>query len=116
MARYIMEYKKNAGPKLSLDKDMNMIIFEHLISETGEVQKKYTYVPDGDYEGLRWKDGKWVYIEKVFNQITPEGHEPVPNPILDAKGNIDESKLSQRMPDSQDENDSSTNSSSKNKK
>jgi len=121
MARYIMEYKKNAGPKLSLDKDMNMIIFEHLISETGEVQKKYTYVPDGDYEGLRWKDGKWVYIEKVFNQITPEGHEPVPNPILDAKGNIDESKLSQRMPDSQDQNDSqpnpnSTNSSSKNKK
>jgi hypothetical protein len=97
--RYVMEYKKNASPKLSFDNDMDIIIYEHLISETGEPQKKYTYIPDGDYEGLKWKDGKWVHIEKIFNQITPEGQEPVPHPILDAKGNIDESKLNQRMPE-----------------
>lgn len=105
ISRYIMEYKKNAGPRLTFDNDMNMIVYEHLISETGEVQKKYTYIPDGDYEGLKWKDGKWVHIVKVFNQITPEGQEPVPHPILDAKGNIDESKLSQRLPEDQGEND-----------
>jgi hypothetical protein len=99
VARYVMEYKKNAGPRLTYDNEMNIIIYEHLISETGEPQKKYTYIPDGDYEGLKWRDGKWVHIEKVFNQITPEGHEPVPNPILDEKGNIDESKLSNRMPE-----------------
>lgn len=99
-ARYIMEYKKNAGPRLNYDKDLQIIIYEHLISETAEPKKKYTYIPDGDYEGLRWKDGKWVHIEKVFNQITPEGKEPVPEPILDSKGNIDESKLSKRMPES----------------
>lgn len=100
--RYIMEYKKNAGPKLSYDDDMGIIIFEHLVSETGEPKKKYTYIPDGDYEGLKWKDGKWVYIEKIFNQKTPEGQEPVPHPILDSKGNIDESKLSQRRPEDED--------------
>jgi len=105
ISRYIMEYKKNAGPRLTFDNDMNMIVYEHLISETGEVQKKYTYIPDGDYEGLKWKDGKWVHIVKVFNQITPEGQEPVPHPILDAKGKIDESKLSQRLPEDQGEND-----------
>ena len=98
--RYVMEYKKSASPKLSFDTDMDLIIYEHLVSETGEPKKKYTYIPDGDYEGLKWKDGKWVHIEKIFNQITPEGQEPVPNPILDAKGNIDESKLSQRRPES----------------
>jgi hypothetical protein len=103
MDRYVMEYKKNASPKLSFDTNMDLIIFEHLVSETGEPKKKYTYIPDGDYEGLKWKDGKWVYIEKIFNQITPEGQEPVPQPILDAKGNIDESKLSQRMPEDQEE-------------
>jgi len=103
IARYVMEYKKNAGPRLTYDNEMDIIIYEHLISETGEPQKKYTYIPDGDYEGLKWKDGKWVHIEKVFNQITPEGHEPVPNPILDEKGNIDESKLSNRMPESMDD-------------
>jgi hypothetical protein len=99
ISRYVMEYKKNAGPRLTFDDEMNMIIYEHLISETGEVQKKYTYIPDGDYEGLKWKDGKWVHIVKVFNQVTPEGQEPVPQPILDDKGNIDESKLSKRLPE-----------------
>ena len=107
--RYVMEYKKNAGPKLAYDKDMGLIIYEHLISETGEPQKKYTYIPDGDYEGLKWKDGKWVYIKKIFNQKTPEGQEPVPQPILDAKGNIDESKLSQRMPEGQEKTEDQNN-------
>ncbi|MGN6533447.1 MAG: hypothetical protein ACTHK0_17015 [Ginsengibacter sp.] len=103
ISRYVMEYKKNAGPRLTFDTDLNMIIYEHLISETGEVQKKYTYIPDGDYEGLKWKDGKWVHIVKVFNQITPEGQEPVPHPILDEKGNIDETKLSKRLPEDQEQ-------------
>jgi hypothetical protein len=109
VARYIMEYKKNASPKLSYDDDMGIIIFEHLVSETGEPKKKYTYIPDGDYEGLKWQDGKWVYIEKIFHQITPEGQEPVPQPILDSKGNIDESKLSQRKPEMDDSEDQQKN-------
>ena len=99
MARYIMEYKKHAGPRLTYDADEDMIIIEHLISETGEPDKKYTYVGDGDYEGLKWKEGKWVHISKIFTQTTAEGQEPVPHPLRDAKGNIDESKLSQRLPD-----------------
>jgi hypothetical protein len=100
IARYIMEYKKDAAPRLTFDKDLGIILYEHLISESGEVKKKYTYIPDGDYEGLKWKDGKWVHIEKVFNQVTPEGKAPLPSPILDSKGNIDESKLKQRPPES----------------
>lgn len=93
MARYIMTYKKNASPRLTYDPEMDIIIYEHLISETGEPQKKYTYVGDGDYEGLKWKDGKWVHINKVFNLKTAEGKEPVPHPILDENGKVDESKL-----------------------
>ncbi len=98
-----MEYKKNTSPHLNYDNEMDLIILEHLISETGEPQKKYTYIPDGDYEALRWQNGKWVYIEKVFNQVTPEGQVPLPSPIRDAKGNIDESKLSNRRPDTPDQ-------------
>jgi hypothetical protein len=104
-ARYIMEYKKNASPRLTYDPEMDMIIYEHLISETGEPNKKYTYIPDGDYEGLKWTDGKWVHIQKVFTYKTPEGKEPVPHPIRDAQGNIDNSKLSQRMPEITDDSD-----------
>jgi len=102
MSRYVMEYKKNAAPRLTFDNEMNMIVFEHLISQTGEAQKKYTYIPDGDYEGLKWKDGKWVYVEKIFNQVTPEGKPPVPNPVLDTHGNIDESKLNNNFQEEQD--------------
>lgn len=91
--RLILEYKKNASPRLVYDVDQDMIIYEHLIAETGEVQKKYTYIGDGDYEGLKWKDGKWVHIDKVFTQTTNLGEEPLPNPIRDAKGDVDHTKL-----------------------
>lgn len=91
--RLILEYKKNASPRLVYDPEQDMIIYEHLISETGEEKKKYTYVGDGDYEGLKWKDGKWVHIDKVFTQVTKEGETPIPNPVRDANGEIDYSKL-----------------------
>lgn len=85
IARYIMEYKKNASPRLTYDSILNMIIYEHLISETGEPNKKYTYIPDGDYEGMKWADGKWVHINKVFTEVTPEGQPPVPEPLTETK-------------------------------
>jgi hypothetical protein len=92
-SRYIMEYKKEAGPRLNYDKDLDMIIVEHLVSESNEPNKKWTLIGDGDYEGFKWKNGKWVHVEKVFNVITPDGQAPVPNPIRDPSGNLDENKL-----------------------
>ena len=91
--RLILEYKKNASPRLVYDSEQYMIIYEHLISETGEDKKKYTYIGDGDYEGLKWKEGKWIHINKVFTQTTKEGDEPIPNPIRNAHGDIDRTKL-----------------------
>lgn len=93
LVRFIMTYKKYASPRLTFDPELNMIVMEHMISETGEPNKKYTYIPDGDYEGMKWKDGKWVYVNKIFTYVTPKGEEPVPHPILDEKGKIDETKL-----------------------
>lgn len=86
--RYVMEYKKEAGARLTYDPDMDMIVFEHLISETNEPNKKWTLVGDGDYEGFTWVNGKWVHVEKIFHYVTPEGKEPVPKPMRDAQGNI----------------------------
>ena len=93
VGRYIMEYKKEDGPKLNYDAEMDMIIVEHLVSESNEPNKKWTLVGDGDYEGFKWKNGKWVHVEKIFNQVTPLGKEPVPNPVIDANGNVIQSKL-----------------------
>lgn len=92
-SRFILEYKKEAGPRLTYDKDLDMIVVEHLISESNEPKKKWTLIGDGDYEGFVWKGNKWIHVDKIFNQVTPDGQAPVPNPIRDASGNIDESKL-----------------------
>jgi len=93
VGRYILEYKKEAGPKLNYDKDMDMIVVEHLVSENNQPTKKWTLVGDGDYEGFKWKNGKWIHVQKIFNLVTPLGKEPIPNPLRDAGGNIDETKL-----------------------
>lgn len=103
-SRYVMEYKKTAGARLTFDEDLDMIILEHLESETGEPLKKWTYIPDGDYEGFKWKNGKWVHIEKVFNQVTELGKEPVPMPVKDAKGNTIEENLKDNTPNTGEEN------------
>lgn len=80
-SRYILEFKKEAGARLTYDEDLKMIIAEHLESETNEPNKKWTYIPDGDYEGFIWKFDQWVHKEKIFTQVTAEGSEPVPVPL-----------------------------------
>jgi len=94
MSRYIMEFKKDAAPKLNYDPDLDMIIAEHLISgsDPPEPDKKWTYVGDGDYEGFKWQGGKWVHVEKIFNYVTPLHQEPVPEPLKDNNGNLLEDK------------------------
>lgn len=93
IARYIMEFKKETSPRLTYDKDLDMIIMEHLVSESNEPNKKWTLIPDGDYEGFKWINGRWAYVSKVFNEVTPEGKAPTPQTIRDDKGNIEYEKL-----------------------
>lgn len=80
--RYSIEYKKEASTFVNYDEDLKLILVDHLISETDEPDKPYTFIPDGDYEGFEWVKGKWVHINKVFNQKLEDGQAPVPNPIL----------------------------------
>ena len=88
ISRYVMEFKKDAGPRLNYDPELDMIVAEHLISENGQEEKKWTYIGDGDYEGFRWQGGKWVHVEKIYNYVTPLNKEPVPNPLNNNNGNL----------------------------
>jgi hypothetical protein len=72
---------------------MDMIVYDHLVSETDEPGKKDTYIPDGDFEGFRWENGQWVHVDKVFNFKLKEGEVPAEATIKDEAGNIDEKKL-----------------------
>lgn len=94
--RFNIEYKKDASTYVNYDDELKLIIVDHLISETEEPDKPYTFIPDGDYEGFKWEGGKWVHIDKVFTFKLQEGQAPVPDPIRDAKGNNNEQKLEER--------------------
>jgi hypothetical protein len=85
--RFCLEYKKDARARMQYDPEMDMIVFDHLISESNEPNKKFTLIPDGDYEGFKWNNGKWVHVENVFeHQKLKEGQAPVPQPFYDDNG------------------------------
>lgn len=94
--RFNIEYKKEARTTFNYNAELDMIIYDHLISETEEPEKKNTYIPDGDFEGFKWKDGQWVHVDKVFNFKLNDGDAPAEEALRDKDGNIDENKLMER--------------------
>ncbi len=91
--RYSIEYKKGARILVDFIEEEGIILVDHLISETEEHDKPHTFIPDGDYEGFKWTNGKWVHIDKVFNFKLKDGDFPMPDAIRDDKGKNDEEKL-----------------------
>jgi hypothetical protein len=94
--RFYLEYKKEATTTFNYDSSLNMIIYDHLISETEEPNRKETFVPDGDYEGFTWANGQWLHVPKVFTATLEEGHFPTEKKILNDAGAIDEEQLKQQ--------------------
>ncbi len=87
-ARFSIEYKKDGNASIKYDEELGIIIFDHLISENNQPGKKYTYIPDGDYEGFKWENGKWVHIDKVFTFKLQDGQAPVEKPVREGKLDI----------------------------
>jgi hypothetical protein len=91
--RFLLEYKKDGRARINYDEVDSMIVIDHLISETGEPEKRYTLIPGGDYDAFKWVNGKWQYIDKLFMEQRGDGNEPRPMTILDNEGNADEEAL-----------------------
>jgi hypothetical protein len=94
--RLSLEFKKNARVLANYIPDLDLILVDHLISETDQPELGSTMVPDGDNEGYKWENGKWVHIDKVFTLKLKDGEAPVEDPVLDDKGNRNEQKLKDR--------------------
>ena len=92
-ARFAIEFKKEAKAYLNYDPELDLIIVDHLASESDEPEKKFTYVPDGDYEGFKWENGQWLHIDKLFNQALKDGEFPKEALLYDDAGKADEKKL-----------------------
>jgi hypothetical protein len=94
--RFAIEYKKEASTTVNYDEDLQMIVVDHLVSETNEPEFAWTFVPDGDYEGFKWVAGKWQHVEKVYDFKLQDGDFPMPDALKDQEGNSDQQKLSDR--------------------
>ncbi len=94
--RFNIEYKKEASTSFNYDKEMDMIIYDDLISESDEPNRKDTFIPDGDFQGFTWVNGQWLHVDKVFKYKLKDGEYPRDKLLRDDKGNIDEKQLLQQ--------------------
>lgn len=98
--RFAIEYKKDARARMNYDAEMDIIVFDHLMSEEKDASRRHTLIPDGDFEGFRWIDGRWNYVSKLFDYridmkgVDPLlGNAPMPMPLKDDKGKNNEKAL-----------------------
>ena len=101
--RLELEFKKDARVMLNYVDDLDLILVDHLISETDEPDNPWTYIPDGDNEAYKWENGKWVHIDKALDfkvdmkGVDPYlGNPPMEDPLIDKKGNVNDKKLQER--------------------
>ncbi len=94
--RYNIEFKKGARVLVNYIEELGMILVDHLVSENDDPEHQWTFVPDGDQEGFKWENGKWMHVDKVFTFKLQDGQAPVGEPLLDYKGNRNEQKLQEK--------------------
>jgi hypothetical protein len=96
--RFGIEYKKGARVLVNYIDELEMILVDHLVSDDNNANPDlpWTFIPDGDQEGFKWENGKWVHIDKVFTFKLQDGQAPVGDPLMDSKGNKNEQKLQEK--------------------
>lgn len=80
--RFIIEYKKDVQASLNWDNELNIVFFDKLVSQVNDPNRKYTYVPSGAYDGFRWIDGYWNYLQDIIPvEALKDGQAPTPIPV-----------------------------------
>jgi hypothetical protein len=80
--RFILEYKKEVQASLNWDDELKMVYFDKLISQVNDPNRKYTYVPSGQYDGFRWEHNQWNYVQDLIPvQNFKDGEAPAPKPV-----------------------------------
>jgi len=76
--RIVLQTANEAASKLNYDENMGIIIYDHttVIPLKRSVKAGPAMVPDGSYHGYKLDGGKWIFIDKVFNQIYDENSIP----------------------------------------
>lgn len=85
--RFLMEYSAEVSVRLNWDETLGLIVFDHLI-QAGMTDEGPLNVPDGSYCGFKLHNGRWTYVEKIFDDapILEDGQAPVPTPKAGGSG------------------------------
>ncbi len=68
--RHIMQYSADMNATLDFNADSQRIIFDNLVMVGGRMEGQgIAYVADGSYRAYSYDNGKWIAIDKVFDQV-----------------------------------------------
>lgn len=77
-SRVVLEYKKEAEVFLNYDNTKKMIIFNRLASEVSDPNRKSTYIPTGQMDGLRWDKDGYRYVQDAIPVLKlQDGQAPI---------------------------------------
>jgi hypothetical protein len=76
--RVIFEYKKSAQIYLNYDPEKKMIVFNRLASEVTDPNRKSTYIPTGQMDGLRWQGDVYEFVKDAVPVLKlQDGQAPI---------------------------------------
>lgn len=85
-SRVIFEYKKQAQMHLNYDNDKKMIVFSRLASEITDPNRKNTYIPTGQVDGLRWENDMFMFVKDAMPVLKlQDGQAPIDGVMLGGK-------------------------------
>jgi hypothetical protein len=81
--RVVFEYTRQVSMLLKYDEDQHLIVFDNLAPQDKRQTGKYEfYGPDLTYNGYRFKDGHWIYVDNIDMRNAPSSQD---NNYIDPK-------------------------------
>jgi len=74
--RVVFEYTRQVSMLLRYEPKDNLIVFDHLSPPDPKLKnQKDTYGPDLTYDGYKFKNGMWFYLENMDMRNSPNNHD-----------------------------------------
>lgn len=75
--RFILEYKKGVHVSMNWDPERGAIVYDDLTSQVNDPNRKYTYVPSGEYNAFYWGNDMWNLRTNILPiTILKDGQAP----------------------------------------
>ncbi len=75
--RFVLEYKKGVHVGMNWDKEKNVIVFDDLVSQINDPNRRNTFVPSGQYNAFIWNNEMWNFAMNIMPiQELQDGQAP----------------------------------------